>query len=170
MEEYLMTVNPALWTIANRGITFPSYDAMLTQDHANEIQRNHQAFRIIKSSLTFEEYDMVGGLKFAKEVWDTLFINHEGTKQVRERRIHALESDLNRFVIKEDESQQDMYNRLNKIINDRGGVPDLSVSGDKSDLVVVDPHDPTTTSKPEAPMQSLNQLHVVTDLVGGRLV
>jgi hypothetical protein len=24
-------------------------------------------------------------------------------------------------------------------------VPDLSVSGDKSDLVVVDPHDPTTT-------------------------
>jgi hypothetical protein len=89
---------------------------------------------------------------------------------VRERRIHALESDLNRFVIKEDESPQDMYNRLNKIINDRGGVPDLSVSGDKSDLVVVDPHDPTTTSKPEAPMQSLNQLHVVTDLVGGRLV
>ena len=36
---------------------------------------------------------------------------------------------------------------------DRGGVLDLSVSGDNSDLVVVDPHDPTTTSKPEAPMQ-----------------
>jgi hypothetical protein len=30
---------------------------------------------------------------------------------------------------------------------DRGGVPDLSVSGDKSDLVVVDPHDLTTTSE-----------------------
>jgi hypothetical protein len=30
---------------------------------------------------------------------------------------------------------------------DIGGVPDLSVSGDKSDLVVVDPHDPTTTSE-----------------------
>jgi hypothetical protein len=29
----------------------------------------------------------------------------------------------------------------------RGGVPDLSVSGDKSDLVVVDPQDPTTTSE-----------------------
>jgi hypothetical protein len=39
---------------------------------------------------------------------------------------------------------------------DRGGVPHLSVSGDKSDLVVVDPHDPTMTSKPEASMQSLN--------------
>jgi hypothetical protein len=37
-----------------------------------------------------------------------------------------------------------------------GGVPDLSVSGDKSDLAVVDPHDPTMTSEAEAPMQSLN--------------
>jgi hypothetical protein len=35
-------------------------------------------------------------------------------------------------------------------------VPDLSVSGDKFDLVEDDPHDPTTTSEPEAPMQSLN--------------
>jgi hypothetical protein len=48
----------------------------------------------------------------------------------------------------------------------RGEVPDLSVSGDKSDLVVVDPHDPTTTSQPEAPMQSLNQLPKVTNLAG----
>jgi hypothetical protein len=49
------------------------------------------------------------------------------------------------------------------IASDRGGVADLSVSGDKSDLVVVYPHDLTTTSKPEAPVQSLNQLPVVTN-------
>jgi hypothetical protein len=47
-------------------------------------------------------------------------------------------------------------------------VPDLSVSGDKFDLVEDDPHDPTTTSEPEVPMQSLNQLPVVTDLVDAR--
>jgi hypothetical protein len=117
MEEYLMAVNPALWTIVNRGIAFPSGDATLTQDQANEIQRNYQAIRIIKSSLTSGEYDKVDGLKSAKEVWDTLFINHEGTKQVREGRIRASESELNRFVIKDDESPQDMYNRLNKITN-----------------------------------------------------
>ena len=51
---------------------------------------------------------------------------------------------------------------------DRGGVPDLSVSGDKFDLVVVDPHDPTTTSELEAPMQSLNQLPMVTNLAGAK--
>jgi hypothetical protein len=51
---------------------------------------------------------------------------------------------------------------------DRAGVPDLSVSGDNSDLVEVDPHDLTTTSEPEAPMQSLNQLSMVTDLADAR--
>ena len=51
---------------------------------------------------------------------------------------------------------------------DRGGVPDLSVSGDNFDLVVVDPHDPTTTSELEAPMQSLNQLQMVTNLAGAK--
>ena len=47
-------------------------------------------------------------------------------------------------------------------------MPDLSVSGDKFDLVEDDSHDPTTTSEPEVPMQSLNQLLVVTDLVDAR--
>jgi hypothetical protein len=35
----------------------------------------------------------------------------------------------------------------NLIPLDRGGVPDLLVSGDNFDLVVVDPHYPTTTSE-----------------------
>ena len=56
----------------------------------------------------------------------------------------------------------------NLIPLDRARVPDLSVSGDNFDLVEDDPHDPTTTSEPEAPMQSLNQLPVVTDLVDAR--
>jgi hypothetical protein len=47
-------------------------------------------------------------------------------------------------------------------------VPDLSVIGDNSDLAEDDPCDPTTTSKPEAPMQSLNQLPVVTNLADAR--
>jgi hypothetical protein len=47
-------------------------------------------------------------------------------------------------------------------------VPDLSASGDNSDLAEDDPCELTTTSKPEAPMQSLNQLPVVIDLADAR--
>jgi hypothetical protein len=53
-------------------------------------------------------------------------------------------------------------------MHDVAEVPDLSASRDISDLAEDDPCDPTTTSKPEAPMQSLNQLPVVTDLVDAR--
>jgi hypothetical protein len=49
-------------------------------------------------------------------------------------------------------------------------VPDLSVSGDNSDLAEDDPCDLTMTSKPEVPMQSLNQLAVVTDVADARSV
>jgi hypothetical protein len=56
----------------------------------------------------------------------------------------------------------------NLIPLDRSGVANLSVSGDNFNLVEVDPHDPTTTSEPEAPMQSLNQLPVVTNLIDAR--
>jgi hypothetical protein len=47
-------------------------------------------------------------------------------------------------------------------------VLDLSTSGDNSDLAEDDPCDPTMTSKPEALMQSLNQLPVVTDIADAR--
>jgi hypothetical protein len=67
---------------------------------------------------------------------------------------------------------------LDKLINQPGNlipldiveVPDLSVSGDNSDLAEDDPCDLTTTSKPEAPMQSLNQLPVVIAVADARSV
>jgi hypothetical protein len=64
---------------------------------------------------------------------------------------------------------EDKFYGLERNHIDRARVLDLSVSGDNSDLVEVDPHDPTTTSDPEAPMQSLNQLPMVTDLADARL-
>jgi hypothetical protein len=54
------------------------------------------------------------------------------------------------------------------VVCDVAEVPDLSASRDNSDLAEDDPCDPTTTSKLEAPMQSLNQLPVVTDLADAR--
>jgi hypothetical protein len=59
---------------------------------------------------------------------------------------------------------QQMFQRA----SNRRGVLDLSVSGDNFDLVVVDPHDPTIRARLEAPMQSLNQLPMVTNLAGAR--
>jgi hypothetical protein len=65
---------------------------------------------------------------------------------------------------------KNMPQLLKKSGDDKAEVLDLSVSGDNFYLEEDDPRDPTTTSKPEVPMQSLNQLNVVTDLAGARSV
>ncbi|XP_072146573.1 uncharacterized protein [Setaria viridis] len=119
MRGYLIGVNPTLWKIVDIGVNFPrgNEETPITQDQEFEIQRNFQPLHIIKSSLCAKEFDKYDGLKSTKDVWDTLFINYQGTRKVREGRIRALEGELNCFIIRENETPQEMYNRLNKIVN-----------------------------------------------------
>ncbi|XP_025791222.1 uncharacterized protein LOC112872339 [Panicum hallii] len=79
--------------------------------------RNAQAATILLSSLSREEFDKVDGLQSAKEIWDTLKVAHEGTKTIRKARIEMLEGELGRFAILDDETPQEMYTRLKKMIN-----------------------------------------------------
>jgi hypothetical protein len=84
--------------------------------------------------LCLEEFDKVDGMDSAKKIWDTLQVNHEGTRKVGEGRIRALEGELNRFIIRENETAQEIFNRLNKIVNKI-----RALGGDKwSDKDVVD--------------------------------
>jgi hypothetical protein len=69
-----------------------------------------QAASILLSSLGPEEFDKVDGIGSAKVIWDTLQVNHEGTKKVHEGRVHALEWELDRFIIRENETPREMFN------------------------------------------------------------
>jgi hypothetical protein len=53
----------------------------------------------------------------AKDVWTTLRMAHEGSKPVRKAKIDMLEGQLNRFVMFDDETPQDMFNCLMKLVN-----------------------------------------------------
>jgi hypothetical protein len=59
----------------------------------------------------------VDGLDVAKDVWTTLRMAHEGSKPMRKTKIEMLEGQLNRFIMFDDESLQDMFNRLKKMVN-----------------------------------------------------
>jgi hypothetical protein len=56
-------------------------------------------------------------LEEAKEVWITLRMAHEGSKPVRKAKIDMLERQLNRFLMFDDETPHDMFNRLKKLVN-----------------------------------------------------
>jgi hypothetical protein len=67
--------------------------------------------------LSREEFDKVDGLQSAKEIWNTLKVAHEGTKTIRKAKIEMIEGELWRFTILDDETLQEMYTRLKKMIN-----------------------------------------------------
>jgi hypothetical protein len=64
-----------------------------------------------------EELNRVDGLDKAKEVWTTLWMAHEGSKPVMKAKIDMLEGQLNRFFMFDDETPQDMFNLLKKLVN-----------------------------------------------------
>jgi uncharacterized protein YaaR (DUF327 family) len=72
---------------------------------------------MLLSSLDKDEFDMVNGLENARDIWDTLQRAHEGTKPIKKAKRQLIEGQLNRFVMLEDESTQEMYNRLKKLVN-----------------------------------------------------
>jgi hypothetical protein len=56
-------------------------------------------------------------LDVAKDVWTTLRRAHEGSKPVRKANVEMLEGQLNRFIMYDDETPHEMFNRLKKLVN-----------------------------------------------------
>jgi hypothetical protein len=59
----------------------------------------------------------VDGLDVVKDVWTTLQMAHEGSKHVRKAKIEMVEGQLNKFIMFDDESPQDMFNQLKMMVN-----------------------------------------------------
>jgi hypothetical protein len=64
-----------------------------------------------------EEFNRVDGLDEPKEVWTTLRMAHEESNPMRKDKIDMLERQLNRFVMFDDKTSQDMFNRLKMLVN-----------------------------------------------------
>jgi hypothetical protein len=99
------------------GVDFLDEDEQPTSDQLLKIDHNAQAISILTSSVDKEEFNRVDGLDVAKDVWTTLRMAHEGSKPMRKAKIEMIEGKLNRFIMFNDETPQDMFNRLKKMVN-----------------------------------------------------
>jgi hypothetical protein len=117
MKSYLYCISPEVWQVVYDGVDFPEDDEEPTLEQLQKIHRNVQAITTLNSSVDKEEFNRVDGLEKAKNVWTTLWMAHEGSKPVRKAKIDMLEGQLTRFVMFDDETPQDMFNRLKKLVN-----------------------------------------------------
>jgi len=72
---------------------------------------------IITSALGMDEYFRVSNCKNAKDMWDTLQVTHEGTKNVKKSRINTLTHEYELFRMNPNESIHDMQKKFTHIIN-----------------------------------------------------
>jgi hypothetical protein len=72
---------------------------------------------VLLSSLEKDALDRVNGPKKAKDIWDTLQRDHEGTMPVKKATRQLIEGQLDRFVMLDNEDPQEMYNWLKKLVN-----------------------------------------------------
>jgi hypothetical protein len=134
MFGYLSAIHKDLWKIVEVGCDIPDDDETSTPLQAYILQRNYQALNILHSSVSAEEFDKIEDALTAKDAWDTLQVNHQGSRKVRESRIKTLEDELSLFSMKKDETIKKMYNQMKKITNQI-----KSLGGDKwGDREIVD--------------------------------
>jgi hypothetical protein len=117
MKNYLYSISPEVWQVICDSVDFLEEDEQPTLDQLQKIHRNAQAITILTSSVDKEEFNRVDGLDEAKEVWTTLRLAHEASNPVRKATIDMFEGQLNRFVMFDDKTPQDMFNCLRKLVN-----------------------------------------------------
>jgi hypothetical protein len=117
MKHHLTSIDPLIWPIVQDG--FVVFDeANPTLEELKKIHLNARATNSIFGSLSPEEYNYVIAIDSAKEVWETLEKIHEGTSGVKETKIDVLTSQLESFIMSEEEAIDQMYSRLNVIVNE----------------------------------------------------
>ena len=82
------------------------------------LQYNAQACDILLNGLCLEEFNKISRLENAKEIWDTLVDMHEGTESVKESKLGVLQSQMDKFKMKDGEGVTKIYSRLALITNE----------------------------------------------------
>ena len=74
------------------------------------------------NSLNQEDFDRVSNLEIAYENWNMERKIYEGTSEYKDAKLHFFKIQYETFAMLPDESVNDMYGRLNVIVNNLKGL------------------------------------------------
>ncbi|KAK2356902.1 gag-protease polyprotein [Trifolium repens] len=96
--------------------------AQWTEDDKKKVNYDAKAENILISSLGIEQFYHVSHCSTAKEMWDTLVTNFEGTNEVKISKINTLTQEFELFHMQDGETIADMQQRFVKITNKLHGL------------------------------------------------
>ena len=106
MKMHILGHNPTVWATVCIGLQGEFFDGKepnreATAEELKMLQYNAQACDILFNGLCPEEFNKISRLENAKEIWDTLIDMHEGTDSIKESRLDVLQSQLDKFKMKD---------------------------------------------------------------------
>ncbi|SPT17644.1 unnamed protein product [Triticum aestivum] len=108
MKMHILGHNPGVWAIVCIGLQGELFDGRepnreATAEELKMLQYNAQACDILFNGLCPKEFNKISHLENVKEIWDTLIDMHEGTDFVKESKLDVLQSQLDKFKMKDGE-------------------------------------------------------------------
>ena len=122
MEAYLEALDVGILRAASQGFPTPKNAAQLQGDEVNYEKWNAKARNTIFRGLCKDVFNRVRNHKDAHALWSDVCALHEGTKSEREERYHLVIKKLNLFERFPKESANEMYSRLNVLIEEVNGL------------------------------------------------
>lgn len=111
------------WDAVENGFTVPMKDGKpktikeLTPEEISSLNHNARAMNSLLNGMEDTELCKVSACTTAKQIWDTIKVNHEGTSKVREVKLSMLMSDYEGFRLERDESVKDAQGRFLTLMN-----------------------------------------------------
>ncbi|XP_006605083.1 uncharacterized protein [Glycine max] len=115
---YIMSTHYRIWLTINNGdirITKPEVE-WINDDLAIK-ELNTKARYTLTCALSKNEYNKIYKQKTTKEILDSLSINYESTEDVKLRKVATLIRHYESFMMKDEESMDDMFGRLQVLLN-----------------------------------------------------
>ena len=122
MEAYLEALDVGILRAASQGFSKPQDATNLQGDEVNYKKWNAKARNTIFRGLCKDVFNWVRNYEDAHALWSDVCVLHEGTKSEREERYHLVIKKLNSFEMLPKESANEIYSRLNVLVEEVNGL------------------------------------------------
>ena len=122
MEAYLEALDVGVLRAALQGFSKPKESTNLEGDEVNYEKWNAKTRNTLFRGLCKDVFNRVRNHKDAHALWLNICALHEGTKSEHEEHYHFVMKKINSFEMLPSESANEMYSRLNVLVEEVNGL------------------------------------------------
>ncbi len=118
MACFLEAAGMDVWRVTVEGYTPPGDPHAPTAEEEPLVKANAKAKNLLYSAMTKEVFNRICSCVTAHDIWTALELIYEGSKSIRNDRYDGLIKKFNNFVMNRNERVNDMYSRLNVLVEE----------------------------------------------------